>query len=116
MYDASVKEPFGIEYGDTYQFGNFDECLSAFHHKSSGELTLDSAPKPSFNPQYCLADVIIQGYTIGQLSSRDPQIKVISWSAKNYLQITITLLFSPLTASKLTQGHRNYHLTTVSLI
>lgn len=89
MYDASVKEPTGIESGDTYQFGNFDECLSAFqHHELSGrpDDLLDNQPKtaalhsfagPAFNSQYCLADVTVQGYSIGALSSRDYEFKVI---------------------------------------
>lgn len=90
MYDASVKEPTGIESGDSYQFGNFDECLSAFqHHRDLSERPedlLDDQPKtaalhsfagPAFNPQYCLAQVTVQGYSIAALSTRDHEFKVI---------------------------------------
>lgn len=113
MYDSSVKEPSGIEYGDTYQFGSFDECLNSFHHHSrqqqvkpqSEEALLGSTTRvgpnqaanalgfsgqATFNPQYCLADVTVQGYTIGVLSSRDQQAKV---SAEEWPQCTIKLSF-----------------------
>lgn len=92
-----MKEPSGIEYGDTYQFGSFDECLNSFHHRpqqvnpQSEEALLGSTTRvgphqaanalgftgqATFNPQYCLADVTVQGYTIGVLSSRDQRAKV----------------------------------------
>lgn len=91
VYDSSVKEPSGIEYGDTYQFGSFDECLGAFHrnprqeeHNNDGAAgspskeasALRFAGQATFNAQYCLADVTLQGYTIGAMSSRDHQFKV----------------------------------------
>lgn len=81
MYDSSVKEPSGVEYGDAYQFGNFDQCLSAF--QSHGEVAETKRPVvhgftgPEFNPQYCLAEVSIEGYRVDILSSRDLRYKVI---------------------------------------
>lgn len=96
MYDASVKEPSGIEYGDVYQFGSFDECLSAFYHHPknaadydvvlAGDHKTDNhrqrfAGRPTFSPQYCLADVMIQGFAISTLSSRKHETKVSTMSA-----------------------------------
>lgn len=52
MYDASVKVPNGIEHGDVYQFGNFDQCIDIG--------TDDDAVKS----KYCLADVTMDGFSI----------------------------------------------------
>lgn len=85
MYDASVKEPSGVEYGDTFQFGNFDECLNVFRQRrhmieeeASRSQSFDVKNEPTFNPQYCLADVTLQGYAIGEISSRNYNIQVIN--------------------------------------
>lgn len=99
MYDASVKEPVGIEYGETYQFGSFDECLGAFHHhyqqdRSLGQVSAgfqDQLAAPEFSPQYCLADVHVRGYSIGALSSRDHQIKV-----KRHPKCKLPIFYAPL--------------------
>jgi Nose resistant-to-fluoxetine protein, N-terminal domain len=61
VYDASVKVPVGIEYGNTFQFGNFDQCLSV-------------KTKRSFAPKYCLAMVNVPGYQIREISTRHQQV------------------------------------------
>lgn len=47
VYDASVKIPVGIEYGNIWQFGNFDECMAI---KTDVEVV-------EIKPKYCLADI-----------------------------------------------------------
>ncbi|XP_059480957.1 nose resistant to fluoxetine protein 6-like [Neocloeon triangulifer] len=45
MFDSSAKFPSGVMYGQTYAFGNYDECMS---------LSKSGSPVPG---QYCLARV-----------------------------------------------------------
>lgn len=94
MYDASVKVPTGIEYGEVYQFGNFDQCMTLSdyaknankHHQpqqqqqngpndeydtvvsdsSDGDDTtvVDDTNFNRIKPKYCLADVIVDGFNV----------------------------------------------------
>lgn len=56
MYDSSVKLPFGVEYGELFQFGNFDQCMEI-----AGDFKDENVV---VNPQYCLADVEIPDYRL----------------------------------------------------
>lgn len=53
FYDASAKLPVGILGGSTYQFGNFDECLSIDNDEGQ------QLPA-SLHAQYCLGEVTIE--------------------------------------------------------
>lgn len=109
VYDASVKEPSGVEYGDTYQFGNFDECLNVFGqqkrfradstHSSSSESTTGSNGhhQPSFDPLFCLADVTLLGYAIAEISSRNHHIQV------NPISMSFSILNSPMQFASIVQ-------------
>lgn len=67
VYDASVKVPVGIEYGNVWQLGNFDECMSA---------TADLQDEVvDIKPKYCLADVDVVGYVVRKTSSRHLKVK-----------------------------------------
>lgn len=46
MFDASVKSPVGMDYGNEYQFGNFDQCLES--REQHGK---------EIQPKYCLLKV-----------------------------------------------------------
>lgn len=62
MFDSSVKIPTGVEYGVTYQFGNFDQCM---------DITTDKiADGVAIKPKYCLADVVVEGYNVRSMASR----------------------------------------------
>ncbi|XP_055682064.1 nose resistant to fluoxetine protein 6-like isoform X1 [Lutzomyia longipalpis] len=63
MLDASVKVPVGIYFGDVYQFGDFDECVTI-------ESPADSDHR-HIQAQYCLADVSIEGYRVPATSARN---------------------------------------------
>lgn len=73
MYDASVKVPFGIEYGNVHQFGNFDQCISA-----NLNINRDGDTEPTqatdITPQYCLASVEVEGFTVREMASRMYQV------------------------------------------
>jgi hypothetical protein len=65
VFDASVKSPVGVEYGDEYQFGNFDQCM---------EITEDV--EADLQSKYCLVDVTFEGYKIRNLASRDHKVSL----------------------------------------
>lgn len=52
MYDSSAKIPIGIEYGNKWQLGNFDECMAIGTVFKTGQLDIQ--------PKYCLIDVDIE--------------------------------------------------------
>lgn len=54
MYDASVKVPTGVEHGNVYQFGNFDQCMDIGSHVTNDDV----------KSKYCLADVTMTGYSV----------------------------------------------------
>ena len=63
MFDASVKSPVGVEYGDEYQFGNFDQCI---------EISTD--PGAEVQSKYCLVDVVLQGYQNRNVAAREHEV------------------------------------------
>ncbi|XP_055540332.1 nose resistant to fluoxetine protein 6-like [Wyeomyia smithii] len=68
MLDSTAKSAAGIEYGDVYQFGHFDQCMAI-----NGE---------NIRPQYCLVDVHAQGYRLRTVVSRKPipdNYTVVHW-------------------------------------
>lgn len=71
MYDASVKIPVGIEYGNVWQLGNFDECMAATDQTTSSTLLQGV----DVRPKYCLADIDVMGYAVRKTSSRS-QLRV----------------------------------------
>lgn len=83
MYDATVKVPTGIEYGNVYQFGNFDQCMSLSDiakNSQPNELNGDYADDGDFidgindeyrmKPKYCLAEVEVHGYVVRTQATR----------------------------------------------
>lgn len=55
MLDATVKFPFGLLYGNSYQLGNFDECIDV----TVPDLSTNSTDSEAFQGQYCLAEISI---------------------------------------------------------
>lgn len=79
MYDATVKVPTGIEYGDVYQFGNFDQCMTVSDIAKNDEYEEDEndVDGTSFlneefhmKQKYCLAEVTIDGYVVRTQATR----------------------------------------------
>lgn len=68
MYDASVKVPTGIEYGNIWQLGNFDECMDI-----QTDIQVDGV---DIEPQYCLVDVEVEDYIVRYESTRKNQVKI----------------------------------------
>lgn len=66
VYDASVKVPVGIEYGHVWQLGNFDECMTA-----RTDFQVDGV---NIEPQYCLADVVMEEYVVRHESTRQNRV------------------------------------------
>ncbi|XP_071448616.1 nose resistant to fluoxetine protein 6-like [Hetaerina americana] len=57
MFDSSGKLPTGVLYGATYEYGNYDQCLSV-EGEREGELE-EQFNKTSIRGQYCLAEITI---------------------------------------------------------
>ncbi|XP_029710860.1 nose resistant to fluoxetine protein 6 [Aedes albopictus] len=55
MLDASAKSTAGIEYGQMYHFGHFDQCMAINRDRDSGL-------QKGILSQYCLADVRLDAY------------------------------------------------------
>lgn len=68
MYDASVKIPVGIEYGNIWQFGNFDECMSV-----KTDQILDGV---DIKPKYCLADIEYEISDIKNVVTKRAQVSL----------------------------------------
>jgi hypothetical protein len=51
VFDASVKSTIGVEYGNEYQFGNFDQCL-------------EFQKQQEIHPKYCLLKVNLNSSVI----------------------------------------------------
>lgn len=73
VYDASVKVPTGVEYGAVYQFGNFDQCMDINSNKA---ITDEAEDGTDIKPQYCLADVTMNGYTVRSGAVRNFQVNL----------------------------------------
>ncbi|XP_053699470.1 nose resistant to fluoxetine protein 6-like [Sabethes cyaneus] len=73
MLDSSAKSTFGIEYGNVYQFGHFDQCMGINRNrfKSNGGNNDDNGSGGILS-QYCLADVHAEGYRLRTVVSRKP--------------------------------------------
>lgn len=56
VLDASAKSTAGIEYGQMYHFGHFDQCMAINRDRDSGGL------QKGILSQYCLADVRLDAY------------------------------------------------------
>lgn len=52
VFDSSVKLPVGFEYGNEYQFGNFDECMKS------------RSPENEIEPKYCLVEVNLDWHSM----------------------------------------------------
>ncbi|KAM7346795.1 nose resistant to fluoxetine protein 6-like isoform 2-T2 [Cochliomyia hominivorax] len=72
MYDASVRNPVGIESGILYHFGHYDQCLHTNNFKSH---STDSSQYEELivQPKYCLAEVKIEGLNALKTGTRDMQ-------------------------------------------
>lgn len=53
MIDAWGKIPSGILYGNTFSYGNFDQCLKIFHNSNNSNIGVVEG-------QYCTANVDIK--------------------------------------------------------
>jgi hypothetical protein len=71
VYDATVKAPTGIEYGEVYQFGNFDQCMDV--EVDYGTEQIDIKPK------YCLARVEIPEFRVRHEVTRHHQVKILNF-------------------------------------
>lgn len=65
MLDSSAKSTAGIEFGQLYQLGHFDQCMSINGHRSSSQAGILS--------QYCLANVRLDSYFMRTVVSRIPK-------------------------------------------
>lgn len=90
MYDASVKVPTGVEFGNVYQFGNFDQCMASAtvsNHRVHPNYGSDDDTTTTNNnnnntpvrnagvqPKYCLADVTMNGYSVRTGAARHFQV------------------------------------------
>lgn len=74
MFDSSVKSLVGIEYGNDYQFGNFDQCMNI-------STTLD-VDQVNIQPKYCLLDVKVDGLTIRSAATRNREVNTFLISFK----------------------------------
>lgn len=63
--DSSAKSTAGIEYGQLYQLGHFDQCMSINRDRSSSQVGILS--------QYCLANVRLDSYFMRTAVSRIPK-------------------------------------------
>lgn len=59
MFDASVKSPIGVEYGNEYQFGNFDQCMKS------------RSPENEIDPKYCLVNVNLDWHELLHIARRN---------------------------------------------
>lgn len=74
MYDASVRNPVGIESGILYHFGHYDQCLYTHNVKSQSQ---DSLPGGStVQAKYCLVEVEIEGLNALQSGTRKNQVNI----------------------------------------
>ncbi|XP_062539729.1 nose resistant to fluoxetine protein 6-like isoform X2 [Armigeres subalbatus] len=68
VLDSSAKSMAGIEYGQVYHFGHFDQCMNTerrYRNESDGV-------QNKIITQYCLADVRVDGYQERTMVSRQP--------------------------------------------
>lgn len=49
-WDAQASEPQGLLFGNRYQLGNFDQCMSAPWSKK----------QPELKTKYCLAEIVLE--------------------------------------------------------
>lgn len=93
VFDASVKLPSGIEHGNVYQFGNFDECMAIDggphfdgHRRQSHPQQVivngggdgdddDAGATPMVRPMYCLAEVQASDYMVRMQANRHFQVR-----------------------------------------
>lgn len=68
VYDASVKIPVGVKYGNIWQFGNFDECMAITTDPILDEVTI--------KPKYCLTDI---EYELSGIQSSIPKRSQVSF-------------------------------------
>ncbi|XP_055637440.1 nose resistant to fluoxetine protein 6-like isoform X2 [Toxorhynchites rutilus septentrionalis] len=61
LFDASAKATSGIEYGNVFQLGHFDQCMGVNQDRA-------------VVAQYCLADVRVDGYQVRTMVSRNVAI------------------------------------------
>lgn len=59
VLDASVKSPIGVEYGNEYQFGNFDQCMKS------------RSPENEIEPKYCLVHVNLDWHELMHVVRRN---------------------------------------------
>lgn len=90
MYDASVKVPSGIEQGVIYQFGNFDECvmLNDNNQYSTNNNVNNNNDEKSNNgikitSKYCLADVVLDGFTVRRDATRNFMVSQLFFYLNN---------------------------------
>lgn len=83
MYDASVKVPTGVEHGNVYQFGNFDQCMGAaslplYPNDDDTTAAVDNSNRAArstdIQSKYCLADVTLDGYSVRTGAARHFQV------------------------------------------
>lgn len=65
LLDSSAKSTAGIEYGQLFQLGHFDQCMSINRDRASIQTGILS--------QYCLLDVRLDGYLMRTVVSRVPK-------------------------------------------
>ncbi|XP_058833255.1 nose resistant to fluoxetine protein 6-like isoform X2 [Topomyia yanbarensis] len=59
MFDSSAKSTFGIEHGNEFQLGHFDQCMG-----------INSLDQAGVIAQFCLTDVKAKGYQLRNVGSR----------------------------------------------
>lgn len=69
MLDSSPKFPVGMRYGETYQMGNFDECVDVDFHDQNSSVNVRG--------KYCMAEIFALS------RNKNGNINEVSWEKQN---------------------------------
>ena len=63
MFDATGKLPDGVLLGNTYAWGNWDECLNTTAHYNKTNTLTGETTEHSFSGKYCMMFLFKTGET-----------------------------------------------------